>query len=215
MSTEQTAVIYTAIFGGYDELCEPRRPVPNVQYICFTDNPYLKSKVWEIRYQKPQGDPLFQAKRIKFFAHEMVQCDVSLWIDGRITLQSLNGAFHQPRADVALRRHPLRNCIYDEAAHCKRVGRGDPSRIDAAIRRYRAEGYPPAVGLWFTGVILRRHSPATKAFNVAWWKEMIRGSSRDQISFPVVLRRLGTSFASLPSGTPDYRMRYHLQRYWR
>ncbi len=45
----RTLVVYTAIFGDYDKLRDPRERLPNVQYVCFTDNPRLKSSVWQVR----------------------------------------------------------------------------------------------------------------------------------------------------------------------
>jgi glycosyltransferase involved in cell wall biosynthesis len=205
----ETVVVYTAIFGGYDELREPRERMPGVQYVCFTDNPWLKSKVWDIRYCKPAGNPLFQAKRHKALAHEVLDCDISLWIDGRVELYGLNGAIERLETDIALLRHPDRNCIYAEASHCKASGRGDPSRIDDAIARYRAEGHPTNYGLWLGGVIFRRHTRTTANFNLEWWREVKLGTSRDQIILPVVLRRLGISFDTLPNGVPRCRIGKH------
>lgn len=209
----QRTVVYTAIFGGYDVLREPGESLPGVQYICFTDNPYLRSHRWDVRYCKPAGDPLVQAKRMKIMAHEAVDCDVSLWIDGRIRLCKLNGIFQRSATDVALRKHPARSCIYEEAAHCKRIRRGDPRRIDNAVARYAAEGYPRNRGLWLAGVILRRHSLSTAALNAEWWRELVQGSLRDQISFPVVLRRLKTSFSVLPNDAPRVHVGYHRHRF--
>lgn len=202
-------VVYTAIFGGYDELRPPRERQPGVQYLCFTDNPRLKPNGWTVRYCPASGDPLMQAKRLKILAHESVDCDMSLWIDGRIELHSLNGAIEQCRADLALTRHPHRDCIYAEAEHCKRVRRGDPRRIDAAIARYKSEGHPPAFGLWRGGVILRKHTPAMARFNGEWWREVSTGTSRDQIALPVVLRRLRMPFDTLPDHAPRFRIAEH------
>jgi Protein of unknown function (DUF616) len=208
-------IVYTAIFGDYDQLREPRRPDCSAQYICFTDNPRLGSRVWDIRYCRSEGDPLFQAKRFKCLAHEALRCEHSLWIDGRIRLDDLRGVFERGHCDLALQPHPNRQCIYEEAAHCKRVGRGDPSRIDAAVDRYRREGFPAQRGLWSTGIILRRHSKATGAFNEAWWQELVRGSSRDQLSLPVVRQRLATKLVDLPRGCPQVHIGYHVYTYCR
>jgi hypothetical protein len=47
------------------------------------------------------------------------------------------------------------------------------------------------------------------AFNLEWWRELTVGSSRDQISFPVVLRRLGVPFSTLPNNVPRFRIGKH------
>jgi glycosyltransferase involved in cell wall biosynthesis len=206
-----SVVVYTAIFGGYDELRDPRERIPGVRYVCFTDNPWLKSNVWDVRYCRPTGDPLLQAKRYKILCHEAVNCDVSLWIDARIELYGLRNALQGLTADIALLPHPRRNCIYAEASHCKTVRRGDPSRIDAAIARYRAEGHPEGYGLWLGGLILRRHTTSTIAFNREWWREVSMGTSRDQIVLPVVLRRLGIPFETLSHDVLPCHIRDHLK----
>ncbi len=207
----ETVVVYTAIFGGYDSLKEPQDQIPGVKYICFTDNPNLKSKVWNIQYRRPTGDPLMQAKSFKILAHEALDCDISLWIDGRVEVHKLNGAINQLKTDLALHRHEQRNCIYEEASHCMRVKRGDPRQIEDAITRYKSEGHPPQYGLWNGGIILRRHTPDITTFNREWWREVSVGTTRDQIVLPVVLRRLGTPFETFPKDMPLYGIGDHLK----
>lgn len=206
-----SVAVYTGVFGGYDALHAPRERQPGVQYVCFTDNPRLKSTAWGIRYCPPSGDPMLQAKRMKVLAHEMVDCDLSIWIDGNIELVSLNGVIEACKRDLALAPHPERDCIYAEAEHCRMARRGDPKRIEAAVSRYRAEGHPPAFGLWMGGIVVRKHTAAVARFNQAWWREIESGTTRDQISLPVVLRRLGLSVDSLPGSTPEYRLTAHLR----
>ena len=46
-------VVYTAIFGDYDDLYEPMVKPDNVDYVCFTDSKTLKSDVWDVRYSLP------------------------------------------------------------------------------------------------------------------------------------------------------------------
>ena len=147
-------VVYTAVFGGYDVLRDPVERTPGVQYVCFTDNPRLRSDRWHIRYCPPSGNPLMQAKECKILAHEFLDCDVSLWIDGRTLLHSLNGVFDRLRSDLALRRHPTRDCIYVEAEHCKLARRGDPQLIERSVARFKAEGHPPGSGLWLGGIVV-------------------------------------------------------------
>ncbi len=201
--------IYTAIFGGRDVLQEPAERLPGVQYICFTDNPRFKSKVWNIRYYPPTSDPVLQAKRFKILSHEVLDCDLSLWLDGRIQLKSLNGVFDWIQTDLAFQRHPTRCCIYDEAEHCKRVRKGDPSMIDRSIARYAQAGHPRDYGLWCAGIIVRRHTRATAQFNQRWWDEITSGSSRDQISLPIVMRTSSATVSSMPRHLPRTIIRPH------
>lgn len=195
-------VVYTAIFGTDDELCLPQVRTPGVQYICFTDNPFLKSDIWDVRYCKPTGDPLIQSKWFKTLPHKALNCEMSLWVDGKIELHDVNEIFDSINSDIALQRHTSRNCIYLEAADCRRRRRGDPVRIAETVERYRAAGHPPNDGLWESGIILRRHTPQIEAFNNEFWREVSYGTSRDQIVIPYILRRMRIDVHSLSPHVP-------------
>jgi hypothetical protein len=203
-------IVFTSSYGNANAPVEPRERAPGVQYLCFTDNPRLKSKVWSFRVGAPSRNSLMDAKACKVLAHESLECDQSLWIESRVELQSLESAFEHLSADLALRRHSMRNCVYEEAERCKAIRRGDPSRIDRSIGRFREEAHPPGFGLWDTDVVLRRHNEITKAFNLEWWREVSTGTPQDQISLPVVLRRLSTPFETLPPHRPRTRGGNHL-----
>lgn len=47
-------VIYTAIFGPYNDLI-PQRKIHGIDYICFTDQPF-KSNTWKVIQVKPEFD---------------------------------------------------------------------------------------------------------------------------------------------------------------
>ncbi len=57
------------------------------------------------------------------------------------------------------------------------------------IKHYKSLGYPYNNGLYETGVTVRRHTKIVEEFNNAWWAETCRWSQRDQISFPVTLKK--------------------------
>jgi len=42
-------VVYTALFGDYDDLIEPKEKFEGCDFICFTDQKHLTSDIWEIR----------------------------------------------------------------------------------------------------------------------------------------------------------------------
>ena len=45
---EPKIVVYTCITGGYDNILEPSIITEGVDYVCFTDNPKMKSKTWRM-----------------------------------------------------------------------------------------------------------------------------------------------------------------------
>ncbi len=163
-------VIYTSITPGYDR---QRDDIQNIVYEGVESNPR------RIRY--PKTCP-----------HKFFEADVSVWVDGNIYLKKgfapgeLLGDF-----DIALIKHPWRDCIYAERFFAmRRVGRDKEcvQAIHRQIKCYRKIGHPERYGLWFGGFIIRRHNERVQKFNEAWWKEIEIFSYRDQLSLPVVIR---------------------------
>ena len=62
-------VIYTAIFGDYDNLVEPYFKQDGIDFICFTDNRELQTpsdSVWKVKYIKPlYSDSTRNARKYK------------------------------------------------------------------------------------------------------------------------------------------------------
>lgn len=52
LKKKEKVLIYTAIFGNYDVITEPQYVDEYCDYICFTDNKNLHSKVWKMIYIK-------------------------------------------------------------------------------------------------------------------------------------------------------------------
>jgi hypothetical protein len=196
------SVIYTAIFGGYDALCDPQRVSRDYDYICFTDDPNLKSNTWDIRViDLPVPNDYPRSNRyIKINPHRFLsEYESSLYIDGNIALKNvLNIDKILDDYSIAIERHPCGECcIYKEAKQCKLLGFGIVSEIDKQIKDYRKVGFPARAGLWANGRILRKHNePELVKLEEKWWDHIIKYSWRDQISFPVVFR--GYSVKTLP-----------------
>lgn len=190
-------VVYTCIIGDYDTL----KPVCNrssrIDYICFTDNPNIKSDgVWEIRRLPPddlytEGLSKIKKQRIvKILPHiYLKEYDVSIWVDGNIQITGnlifeflnvldLNNHF------MYVNRHPSRDCIYREEVDVLRRKKDLPENTNPQIRRYKEEGFPEHFGLAETNIIVRKHNDyRCKKLMFDWAKEIINGSHRDQLSF--------------------------------
>jgi hypothetical protein len=63
---------------------------------------------------------------------------------------------------------------------------------------YREEGHPAHDGLWACGVLVWACDGRSRALGDAWWAECLRWGYQDQLSFPVVCRRLGYRPATFP-----------------
>jgi len=211
-------IIYTAISGGYDIL-KPHPPVKGCRFMAFVDDPakYV-SQNWELKKLIPfHQNPTRNSRKYKVLAHTIIpEANYSLWIDGSIEIKkgfNLNQmiAAYLGNHDMALFKHPRRSCAYEEAQICANRKLDNPSVIDKQMSKYRSEGYPPNNGLVETMMLLRRHTPAIAIFEDIWWKEICKGSRRDQLSFGYAMWKTKISCALL-SGNP-YRRNNTFKKY--
>lgn len=188
--------VYTCVLNGFDEL----RHQPETQdseYFCFTNVPQLNPPGWNTR---PAFIPVrsgirmsnHRAVRIhKMLPHTLFSnVTHSIWVDGHVALKQHPGVLIEllGDADIAVFKHPARNCVYKEIELCLKEKIGDPIQLQKARSVLTAMEFPTDAGLWCGGVIVRRHNDATTTFNRDWWTNYVIGSERDQISLPVVLR---------------------------
>ena len=192
-------VIYTAIFGGYDQLPDPTFKPEGWDFICFTDS-NIQSDVWEIKKVPAiYEDSTRNARKYKTLPHRWFpNYDYSLWVDGNIVVQSdVNELITNYLTDVNLAVHDHnqnaldpRNCVYKEAEVIFYFGKingnykDDPKIIHKQIQGYADEGYPQENSLAVTMKLLRRHNEkdCIKAME-RWWEEIKYNSKRDQLSF--------------------------------
>lgn len=71
--------------------------------------------------------------------------------------------------DIAMFRHPARDCVYDEGALLIQEGIGTRAKIEAQMGRYRGMGFPAHWGLWACGIIIRRHTTYVTLLEDLWW----------------------------------------------
>jgi len=197
-------VVYTAIFGDYDDLKNQEIKSEKYDLYCFTDNKNLKSKNFKIIYQKPTNqDSVRSAKIFKILPHKFLpQYEYSLWIDGSVLIKNpdLNLLIEKylNNSDSALFKHPDRDCIYDELEACIKLKKDEPAIMKKQIEKYRNENYPVHNGLAACTIILRRHnSKKIKELGESWWNEIERGSKRDQLSFNYIAHRNNVKYQEI------------------
>jgi hypothetical protein len=208
-------VVYTAIFGGVDDLLEPKFIPDNCDFVCFTDSTHFKSDVWDIRVVKPYYEqPVRNSRYYKTKPHiYLSDYEISIWIDGTFFInKDINDMIDRYLSDVnmacfshnntALDPH---NCIYASAEYILYLGnknynkntspdrsieksyKDNPELIKPQIEKYKEEGYPQDNGLVISGVLFRRHNE-TDVIKVMedWWTEIKYHSHICQLSLPYV-----------------------------
>ena len=190
-------VIYTSIFGSYDDVLEQNL-----------------SDTWDWKYFNEKNSlPLYtdnnrNAKRFKILPHRYLQdYEYSIYIDGNFSVTgNIDELIDKYLSDsnVAFFSHNQtnldpRDCVYDEVNMIFQFGeknmkltpdrgmlnwKDKPEIIKKQIEKYNSVGYPKNNGLIFGGVILRRHNEQDCIDSMEdWWTEIKYNSKRDQLSF--------------------------------
>ena len=189
-------IIYTSVFGGYDEVVE--QSSNGWDWKCFSEDTH--TPIYE--------DNNRNAKRFKVLPHRYLKdYEYSVFLDGNMSVRGdLNELVDKSLVDsnVAFFSHSNnnldgRNCAYDEARTIFELGdknmkatpdrgilnyKDNPFVIEKQMNRYIDEGFPKNNGLITGMVILRRHNKADCIQTMEdWWTEIKYNSKRDQLSF--------------------------------
>lgn len=185
--------VFTSITGDKDNLVETQN-TEGAEFTAYVSDTHL-SKTWkEIRaFDKLKSDR--RNSRIpKLIPHKYFNCEYSIWLDGNLSLkkpaQELIDTYLKDH-DIAVFKHPVRNCLYKEAIECAKRGLDNSESIIEQVKSYEDEGFPKEYGLGENMMILRRHTKKVEQFNNAWLAEYLRFSVRDQLSFMYCADKVG------------------------
>ena len=199
---EQPArAVYTALIGGYEELQEqPVASSSGLPFICFTDDPTLQSRTWDVRVVEPilALDPVRSARALKLGGHRDLEAfDETLWVDARVLLTAdpatvldtwLDGA------DVAVGRHSFRADVVTEFEEVLLAGLDEHSRLYEQLTHYATidpDGLTQPAP--WTGMMARRRTPEVERAMQEWLLHVLRYSRRDQLSCMHALSRAGVA----------------------
>lgn len=209
--------VYTVLVGTKEALHDPLVELPadaatdlDIDYVCFTDNPELRSHVWRCL---PIGErhlpPEKLSRRPKALPHlYLPDVEHSLYIDNTIVLRRLPQAADLATARPYLLRalaHPEREQLQQEADAVAQRGYEDVTTIcnqlDFYASRAPLESLPP---LCAGGVLLRsHHHPVVARFGTLWWENFLAFSKRDQLSMGFALQQAGAEIEPLPGTLND------------
>jgi hypothetical protein len=186
-------VVFTALFGQYESLNELiHKRNSNTRYICFTDDPTLLSKTWEvITVSSNSGEsPSRRSRDIKMLGHKYFDEGTrSLYIDNTVRLK-VDGSLildeWLQETDVSFMRHYSRKTLQGEFFACSAYGLDDQDKIWNQFNFYR-ENYPQVLKQrpHWGGMIARINSSETDKFMEAWKKQFDTFTKRDQLSINV------------------------------
>jgi hypothetical protein len=188
-------VVYSALFGDYADasLLMVPHPIENVRWMLFTDAAHeLQAPGWEIIRTTPvSASPRRSSRHMKICPELYFNADASVYIDARVVLTcdpvELVEACSNADAALWVHKHRLRSCIFDEGRfilhwHCLQSEVQDKLLMHQ-LHAYAAGGLSLNAGLFELGFIVRKHTPAVRAFGETWWRLYSEGCERDQVSF--------------------------------
>ena len=236
-------VIYTSMFGYKADssffLHNPSCDLEGWDLICFTDEPTMKSDVWDVRVvDRIYTDGARQNRFYKILPHKhLKEYDVSVCIDADVLInKNINNIVeeHLREHNMSVLDHSIcgmsttgnlnrRDCIYDEAAFIKWLGDNHPRKhykddmniINNQMDKYKSDGYPPKNGLARTTVIFRKHNEMDVIKTMEkWWSEYQYNSRRDQLSLPYSAWKTNFEYKLMPIDIDDNQYFQYMKK-WR
>lgn len=197
-------VIYTVNIDGRDEIKDPPFATPLCDYVCFTDNSSLKSKVFDIELVATTENPALACREYKTLPHKFFpDYSKSLYMDGNMRLVTpdhlgfINKYLHD--SSFVIFPNPDRKNVREEVDMCKRTRKADPDALEAQYRQYLEEGFPDNIPLINGSFILRRHNELEVInFDALWWLEIFNRTQRDEVSFPYVAWKTALDYSLFP-----------------
>ena len=188
--------IYTAVFGGKDQVREPKGYKENekIDYFLITDDRELKSNCYKVVFKKPIYDDITKnARYYKIIGlEEFKNYDFIIWHDANLQIvqdEILNVLKFVDNKGIAFFKHSDRNCIYDEAIKCIQLEKDYPFKILKQIYGYYMSGIKPEAGLYDTSIVVKNNKLISNEFLDLWWSEIKNKSRRDQLSIPYALKK--------------------------
>lgn len=196
--------VLSANMGGYDE---PRRwPLQTVDHerVIVTDSPAVVEHAAAdgevdrcVFERRPHLHPRMAAKIPKCLPFEYTDADTVIWVDGSVQPTSehfVQWMLANSSGPLSMFTHPLRTRITDEATASDWMAKYQGQDVHGQVAHYLADGHPDDFGLWATGLAVHRRTNSAvwshSEFGESWLAEQVRWTYQDQLSLPVVARRM-------------------------
>ena len=194
---EKSRCVYTCLFGNYEDLNEQDVVrESNVDFLCFTDNPTLKSNTWKIIHVSPlfPFDLARSSKLYKICPHRMLsEYSASIYMDNSVILrkkpESIFDDLLPADKNISLFLHSFRETVIDEFNEVINLQLDDLNTVLEQLNAYSLTKPNVLVEKpHWCGFILRKHMDR-EVVNVmeTWFSHILRYSRRDQLSINYVL----------------------------
>ena len=201
--TNKKIAVYCCIIGKYDNVYEPIYHEPGIDYYMFTDLDLPADSKWHKIDIKNFAEykimsPYMLNRKIKMLPYlYLPNYDYSLYVDGSIEIAAPISPLikEMGHTGLALHFHNQRDCIYDEYWAVKYKKKADPKVMKLQLDNYRNAGFPKHWGLFENTILIRNHhNIAIESLMQRWWLEYNNYPTRDQLSLPYLVWKMGLKF---------------------
>lgn len=201
-------LVITGQAGHKGEIKDPSMgSFPNVDYVAYTDKP-LQVSTWQCRHMPQFSTDSQYAHRRNAKLGKVLGWllepgyDYYVWHDSvceiQVHPQQLISDHMHGHTQMALWRHPERDCAYEEADKVAWYGVEHEHLIQASKQFLQEHNWPPHAGLFELTSFVYKNTAQVQQALLCWWELICRYSSRDQILFPYVLHKHNICYSVLP-----------------
>ncbi len=195
-------VVYSALFGDSDRLKPP--PPEADRAVLFTDQPLAggAGQGWEVQQWPPRPHPRQRAWAVRSQPAQVgIEAECVIWADASFRWLDLPGLLRDAgTAPCAGFAHPVRQTCEAEGATLVALGRLTAGAVQDQLATYTAAGYVPTA-LTTAGLLVRRASPAVRAFNAGWARELE--------TWPGETAQLSLDYCAWAAGLPIHHLQGH------
>lgn len=182
--------IYTVITDNYDTLKEPEHPNPDWDFVCFTDDPTLKSARWRVvLLDNPHSlSPHLLSRQPKILVHDYLpEYELTVYIDAAFKVTGQIDHLIDSKQDISLVIRDLNRNIDDEIADLIKYKTIKEGAADKLLNFFQQEGYRKERTTYYMGgLIVRKNTPEMKKIMEEWWN-LLELFYRDQPALQYLL----------------------------
>lgn len=188
-------VIITAVIGNREILNDPPTVHNDCEYVAFVDKNYENIKIWRQIIVGNYTENIIYKDRINSKLYKVLPevflpgYDYYAWVDAAhaykispIKLIKKNKEFH-----YLAYKHSKRKSILSELFVVTILGYDKFINLYKFFKSYKRSNYSPKTGLFELTAFIKRSEDRTKLASVSWFEYIIKYSSRDQLSFPIIV----------------------------
>jgi hypothetical protein len=179
----------------------------SADYFAFTEEELIEDSMWtRMPLRKFSIDNRYanrrNAKIYKIMPHLFVPgYDYYIWVDATHAVKMDPKEIvetYLKDSDIALFKHPERDCVYEEAELIKQVRFDSLEFVQNQMIFYQSRSFEKHKGLYELPCRIQRNTLEIQALMLTWWELICKFSSRDQLSLPFALDMHGITPAIMP-----------------